>query len=198
MAQQLRRQGHEVGHLLLLDIASQPGTNLIRAFRDDAEQLLDLVRLEMAQQGTQADLSLHAVEHQGPEERLRYLMDQLVRVGRIPPEIEPSHVHDFLEGGRRRMQSVVDYRFGPYPGSVTLIRAAEGAPPIEGTDIDPADATLGFGRLSADVRVIFVPEADHFNLMDAPHVERLAAIMRKCLEGRESSGEPVRSAIVGA
>jgi len=181
MAQQLQQQGQEVARLLLLDIIAETPRSL-PSDGDEADQLLAL-----AGEASENQFSLEAVQHCGPEERLQYLVNQLVAAKALAPDVEIRQIRSFLKGLQRRNQSVIDYKLRPYSGPVTLIRAENGKS-IEGTMIDPGDPAQGFSRLSSHpVQVYFTP-GTHDDLVRPPHVERLAEIIRKCLEA--DAGDP--------
>jgi len=172
MAQQLKRQGREIAGLILVDIVAHTQSDL-PSYGDDAEELLEVTR----EMGT-TTFSLDVVKDKGSDERLSYLLGQLIEAKVLAPEITVPMVRSFLKGLRRRNQSVIDYNLAPYGGGVTLIRAEQGRPTPP--EINPADSTLGFSGLCSKVQVAFVP-GTHYDLMFPPHVESLAKEVRKCL-----------------
>ncbi|MGZ4876838.1 MAG: amino acid adenylation domain-containing protein, partial [Candidatus Angelobacter sp.] len=174
MAQQLKRQGREIAGLILVDIVAQTQSDL-PSYGDDAEELLEVTR----EMGT-ATFSLDSVKDKGHEERLSYLLGQLIEAKVLAPEITVPMVRSFLKGLRRRNQSMIDYQLAPYNGPVTLIRAEKGRTTIP-AEINSADPTLGFSRLCSKVDVAFVP-GTHYDLMFPPHVESLAEAVRRSLQ----------------
>ncbi|MGZ7052573.1 MAG: thioesterase domain-containing protein [Candidatus Angelobacter sp.] len=174
MAQQLKRQRREIAGLILVDIVAQTQSDL-PSYGDDAEELLEVTR----EMGT-ATFSLDSVKDKGHEERLSYLLGQLIEAKVLAPEITVPMVRSFLKGLRRRNQSMIDYQLAPYNGPVTLIRAEKGRTTIP-AEINSADPTLGFSRLCSKVDVAFVP-GTHYDLMFPPHVESLAEAVRRSLQ----------------
>jgi non-ribosomal peptide synthetase component F/thioesterase domain-containing protein len=188
MAQQLRSMNEDVGALLLLDITAVPprenreeSRNAKALELEDAEFLLRIVKGE-----SPAEFSLEAVQHEGPEERLRYLLNQLVAAQLLAPETTLSQVRDFITGWKRRAQSVNDYDMRPFGGRITLIRSTERPPGSEGPDLDPNDETAGFAKLSPEtVRVYPVQGARHANLVFPPFAEKVKEIIEKCIQDAE-------------
>ncbi|MGZ4829572.1 MAG: thioesterase domain-containing protein, partial [Candidatus Angelobacter sp.] len=174
MAQQLKRQGREIAGLILVDIVAQTQSDL-PSYGDDAEELLEVTR----EMGT-ATFSLDSVKDKGHDERLSYLLGQLIEAKVLAPEITVPMVRSFLKGLRRRNQSMIDYQLAPYNGPVTLIRAEKGRTTIP-AEINSADPTLGFSSLCSKVDVAFVP-GTHYDLMFPPHVESLAEAVRRSLQ----------------
>jgi amino acid adenylation domain-containing protein/non-ribosomal peptide synthase protein (TIGR01720 family) len=174
MAQQLKRQNREIAGLLLVDIVAQTQSDL-PSYGDEAEELLEVTR----EMGT-TTFSLESVKEKGIEERLSYLLNQLIEAKVLAPEITVPLVRSFLKGLRRRNQSMIDYKLSPYSGPVTLIRAEQGRTTIS-PKINSADPTLGFSGLCSKVQVAFVP-GTHYDLMFPPHVERLAEEVKNSLQ----------------
>jgi thioesterase domain-containing protein len=186
MARQLHRGNHEVASLILLDVTAPPPRSL-PCDGDDADQLLLYLSA-----GKQLGFSLEAVKHHGAEERLQYLMDQLVRTNALSPDVEISQVRNFAKGLRRRLLSLIDYEMPPYSGVITLIRGLDGTSQVQGTDVDPDDPTLGFARLSPwAVQVRFVP-GTHDDLVRPPHVQYLAEVIQACIADAENPGVLIR------
>jgi amino acid adenylation domain-containing protein len=176
MARQLQKRNQEVARLILLDVAAPPPRRL-PCDGDDADQLFLYLK-----GGNTLDFSLEPVKHLGTDERLRYLVNQLVQSNALSPEVEISQVRDFAKGLRRRLLSLIDYEMPPYAGPITLIRGLEGASLVEDKDADPNDPTLGFARRSPwPVQVHFVP-GTHDDLIRPPHVQHLAEVIKTCLQ----------------
>jgi len=145
---------------------------------DDAEYLLGMTRGE-----TLVELSLEAVVGKDPEERLQYLVEQLIKIKFLPPEVTLSQVRNFIRGFRGRSRSVVQYNMRPYPGTITLIRVTKRPPVSKRSAAEPDDETLGFAGLSPEpVPVYFVHGATHDNMVHPPYVEELKDIVRECIE----------------
>jgi len=186
MAQQLHSQNHEVAGLILLDIIAHTPEQETRV-PDDAEFLLHFAssnRLRFATIDRQmeqslAGLTLDAVRNQKPADRLRYLIDQLVNIGVLPPETEISQIQQFIQSVRKREKSLTCSKLHSYGGPVTLVRAAETNPTH--SELDAADTSLGFSQLCPGLKVQFSP-GNHFNMVYPPHVTGLAQIVKEWIE----------------
>lgn len=178
MARQLVQQKEEMAGVILFDISARPPTQP-PSDGDDAEQLL-----ELAKQTADLGLALLPKEIHGPQERLQNLVDQLIAAGILMPETDLSQVGNFVRGLRRRILSIINYKPGPYSGTVVLVRALE-VDPVVSTDYDPNDPTLGFARLCSEpVQVHFVP-GRHGNLIFSPQVEKVAEVVKESLRELE-------------
>jgi len=189
MAQQFRQMNEDVGALFLLDItavapkgAQKEEGNERFLKLEDAEYLLRIVQGESTR-----EFSLEAVQHKGPEERLQYLVSQLIDAKILPSEVTVQQVRDFILGWKRRAQSVNDYDMRKFDGTITLIRATEPSSATQRPDLDPNDLTAGFSKFSTSpVKVYFVQGAKHANLVTPPFSERVRDIMEECIEEAES------------
>jgi non-ribosomal peptide synthetase component F/thioesterase domain-containing protein len=188
MAQQLRRMNEDVGALLLLDITAvspretrEESPNAKALELEDAEFLLRIVKGE-----SPVEFSLEAVQHEGPEERLQYLVNQMIAAQLLAPKTTLPQVRDFITGWKRRAQSVNDYDMRPFLGTITMVRATERPPSSERPDLDPNDETAGFAKLSPEpVRVYPVQGARHANLVFPPFAEKVKEIIEKCMQDAE-------------
>jgi thioesterase domain-containing protein len=102
---------------------------------------------------------------------VRALVERVVRrdgAARTPSRFGPSRL---LQAYRRRMAV---YRPGPFAGSAMLFWPEE-EPAVRGDD-----ATLGWGRICAGIRVVRVPGGHHSCL--TTHVDVLATTLRAWLE----------------
>jgi hypothetical protein len=123
--------------------------------------------------------SLEAVKDKSVEERLKYLLEQLIAEKVLAQEVTVPLVRGFLKGLRRRNQSMIDYKLLPYDGAVALIRAEQGKA-LDHKEIDLADVTSGFSALCPKVDVAFVP-GNHYDLMVSPNAEKLVQVMQRIL-----------------
>jgi thioesterase domain-containing protein len=177
MAQQLKGENREVAGLVLVDVVAQTESAL-PPYADEAEELLAVTR-EMST----TEFSLDAVKDRDPEERLRYLLENLIAEKVLAPEVTIPLVRSFLKGLRRRNQSTIEYKLRAYDGPLTLIRAEKGKA-TEHPEIDPNDITSGFAGLCTKVNVAFVP-GNHYDLMVSPNVEKVAEAIRNALATQE-------------
>jgi amino acid adenylation domain-containing protein len=190
IARQLQQQNEEMSMLFLLDISAitaVPNENNESDELDDADFLLNHVQSnrlrfsdsDKALEQKMSELSLEEVRGRGAEERLRYLVDQLIQFEILEPEIEISQVRNYIRGCLNRAKSLHDYQLRPYPGAITLIRTPDKRFPTEDPD-GPHDPTLGWSQFSPQVEAHTVT-GNHFNLVFPPHIEEVAKVMKKCL-----------------
>lgn len=178
MAQQLWRN-QEMAGLVLLDITAQPPATL--PYEGDYADLL----LRFAQESTKMNFSLPSVEGCSEEKRVQHVIDQLIKAGLLPAEVEFAQVLNFLIGLRGRLLSMIHYKPRFYPGMITLVRASNSTPRMDGTGIDPEDPTLGFAKLSSQrVQVCFV-QGIHDEMTMPPQVAGVATVMQEWLEAME-------------
>jgi thioesterase domain-containing protein/acyl carrier protein len=173
MAQQIKRQGKEISNLFLLDIVARNESSLASS-GDEADEFLAVTK-EMST----TVFSLEAVKGKSLEQRLQYLLEQLIAEKVLSQEVTVPLVRGFLKGLRRRNQSMIDYKLLPYDGAVTLIRAEQGKA-LGHKEIDPADVTSGFSALCPKIDVAFVP-GNHYDLMVSPNAEKLVHVIQRIL-----------------
>ena len=94
----------------------------------------------------------------------------------LPQGLELAHAERLLATFQANQTAARLYRPSPYPGVLTLFRAAGSLRPGR----DPA---LGWGRLAATVELHEVP-GEHEDLIDPPHVAVLAGRLRVCFANR--------------
>jgi thioesterase domain-containing protein len=101
----------------------------------------------------------------------------------VPPDIEISQAHRFVELLKSDFQASRNYELQRYPGRVTLFKANED---LAETSPDP---TLGWSEwANARVEVHVVP-GNHANMVYEPHVKVLAEKLRDCLNHAQSPDE---------
>jgi amino acid adenylation domain-containing protein len=170
MARQLQAQGGEVALVALLDSGTPT-----RAGRppDELAALDDLAR-GLGLPPDRLPLDRDELLRRDPEGRLAYVLEQLAKADLLPPEVGLPQVRQIPHVYWANRRAVEEYVPQAYPGRLTLFRSAESPAP------DPADQTLGWGRLAAGVEVRVVP-GNHYNMVREPHVRALAEQLRACL-----------------
>src|SRR6185312_727014 len=128
-----------------------------------------------------ADLGFSAAELAplAPEERLRLFVDRLRAAGVVHAgEDGLAQLRRLLRVYQTNAGGYLSYRARPYPGPVTLFRAADAG-------FDPGlGADLGWGRLILGAVDLHEVPGDHITLLAEPHVAVLAGRLRACLNGR--------------
>jgi aspartate racemase len=93
----------------------------------------------------------------------------------------PRALHDLQMYHREALR---EYRLRPYPGRVTVFRAAERG--VSRT----VDAQMGWGELALGGVEVYEVPGDHASLVKEPHVQVLAARLSACLHRAQADSEP--------
>lgn len=83
----------------------------------------------------------------------------------------------YFEIEEAHFQAILHYKFEPYEGKITVIRAEDRGPEVLGKREDP---TLGWGKLAGSLEMIDVPTRHMFMLFD-PYVTTFAATLTSLL-----------------
>jgi amino acid adenylation domain-containing protein len=186
IAQQLMGLGHEVALLAILDTGP-----MYEKFgqADDAELLAVLC------EDAGLEISASDLRRLSSADQLKLVCRQLKKTGIAPFDIPTSWIQRSINIFKARIRITLNYRIKPYPGTITLIRAAE----QDSTDITDraADPTLGWGKFSPrPVEVLTVP-GNHATIFREPHVkvlsETLQDVIRRTTENVAPRREPVVS-----
>jgi thioesterase domain-containing protein len=199
MAQQLQRQGRQIGSLAVLDITA-PVTNceeVFDRFRDkdkprvdiDSDDPIMLARLigELAGQALAvSDEDLRGRDH---DEQLRYILDEARKVGIIPQEMDLIEAFRILRGYRRRQKAARDYTAKVFPGQLTIFfsneqSSQETALRKELYGDDPTQGWSRFSPLPPDVHLL---EGSHRTIIDEPRVGVLAEKLKLLMDASEIS-----------
>jgi amino acid adenylation domain-containing protein len=177
MAQQLLRQGHEVGLLALLDTTPPSfrpeGEDLSQV--DDASLLIDLVR---------DNLTITADEFRqlDPNEQIRLAAELMQQANMLPPDRSVEQVRRILNVFKASLYSMLNYVPQPYPQRITLFTARMPMDPDEVVDtsnfVDPADIWTELSGKPIEIHNI---PANHARMLFEPHVGMLAEQLRRCL-----------------
>lgn len=176
MARQLVEQGEQVALLALLDI--QPLNNPDETDPEtDTELLIMIARDSMQQAGQVFDIKFEEIRHLSRDEQIQCVLDSMVRFELLPPEVTVAQAFEFLQGQRRRHQSLRQYTVKPYPGKITLIRGVD-----LGKDTAHADdPTAGWSQFSPEQVQVYTIPGDHQNFIYLPYVDKLAEVLSFCL-----------------
>ncbi|HKV12645.1 MAG TPA: hypothetical protein VJ725_31155, partial [Thermoanaerobaculia bacterium] len=106
------------------------------------------------------------------------------------PGLDLSMLRDLVLGWSVRATASERYRVSAYPGRVTLFRASLVDPaalrdlPREQRQIFE-DPTLGWGAVAAEGVEVHPVPGSHMAILEAPHVETLARLLRDCITRAE-------------
>jgi amino acid adenylation domain-containing protein len=178
MAQQLHAQGQSVDLLALLDARITLPDEKLPEADFEAMLLADFVRYF----GLSSDLS-KSLSQLPKDEVLNRVLELAQRAGLVPPDVEISQAHRFVELLKSDFQATRNYELHLYPGRVTLFKAGE---ELAGTAQDP---TLGWSQWAVEEVEVYVVPGNHANMVYKPHVAVLAEKLRDCLNHAQSADE---------
>ena len=191
IAQQLRRRGHEVALLAILDTpAPVPSNKPIDVDLDETSRLIKTFRLIERWLGKNLEISYEDLQFLEPAEQFDYIKERLIEVNLLPPEAETRQVRGLVQvfdancyaSDRYLTQEV-------YPSRITLLRASEIHP--EDTELQTEllqDSTWGWDKFATGPLEIHAVPGDHITMMANPHVQVLAKRLKVCLEQASADG----------
>jgi thioesterase domain-containing protein len=181
-ARQLAAQGEAVNLLAVLDttpgLPPEETANSSLPEYDDVPWLLMIAEYLRGLRGVELGLTAEALAPLPPEDRLRAFVDRLRAAGVVHAgEDGLLQLRRLLRVFKTNTRAYRAYRPRPYPGPVSLFRAAEaGLDASLGRD-------LGWGRLTPEPVEVYELPGDHHTFMAEPNVAVLAARLRACLDG---------------
>jgi amino acid adenylation domain-containing protein len=178
MAHRLVALGERVALVALLD-SPAPEAMKSHPSMDETSRWMHLATVMARFLGKPLRFTLEEVRQLDPEAQWRFVLDQAVETGLVPPGLGLETARRFVEVHRLNDAALRRYVPVPYPGELTLFRAAEAAPDTDSTsEAGRADETLGWQSFSTrPVRVAVVP-GNHITMMARPHVAILAERLR--------------------
>jgi thioesterase domain-containing protein len=174
MARQLQARGGAVALLAVVDTVPRlplPGEREAEEERDDSRWLMDIADYLEALSDKRLGLSYDELRATEPEERLRRFTERLAAVELLPPGATVEHLRRLLRVFRANVRAARGYDPAPYPGRMTLFRAAD-------QPVSNGDPTLGWGALTGEPVEVHGMPANHLTLLAEPHVQELAARLR--------------------
>jgi len=185
MAQQLTASGEDVALLALLDQPVPAGDEVAEV--DTAAVIADLVRSLARGQGRTEELGADALRGLPIDRQLARGLEVLGSMEPLGPGFDIPMLRGLALGWSSRATAVERYRVSTYPGRITLLRARD-VDMAAFRELSPErrqifeDPTLGWGAVAAmGVEVHSVP-GNHQTILETPHVETLAGILRVCIE----------------
>lgn len=168
MARQLVDQGEEVGLLALLDSGALPADRPL----DEREFLALVVALFPGEEHR----PLEEVQQMSLDEQLAYFVHRAAQAGLVQADDIAAGQHVFRVF-QANMKATLEHRPGPYPGKVTLLRAAQQQKTHDLSD----DPLLGWGALAQGGVEVFEVPGDHAHMVYEPHVDALAQTLKQLL-----------------
>ncbi|TWT77108.1 Chondramide synthase cmdD [Posidoniimonas polymericola] len=173
VARRLREGGGEVGLVALFDAGAIPPEGSL-----GEEDLLPLLEA-LFPESDHAPLA--EIRGLSPEDQVAFFTERAAKAGLVDPAQLAASQHIFSVF-QNNVTAVHKHQAESYPGPVTLFRAGEQTKTNQLFD----DPQLGWGPLTELVRVLEVP-SDHTQMMVAPQVDALAALVKAELERVEAS-----------
>ncbi|MEM6799522.1 MAG: amino acid adenylation domain-containing protein, partial [Planctomycetota bacterium] len=168
VASALVASGAEVGFVGLFDAGATP----------PAESLSesDLAPLLTALFPNLEHLPLEELRRLSPEDQVAYFTERATQAGLVDAAqlAASKHVYSVFQ---KNVEAVHRHATAPFPGRVTLFRAAEQAE----TNELSANPTLGWGGLVGAVDVFSIA-SNHAQMMSPPHVDKLARLVREAID----------------
>jgi len=188
MAHQLKKQGHEVSLLAILDTAAPAERDLSAlAVRNDTQWLVAVAKMLQHVSGKSVVLNLELLEGLDWSDQLDTFAQSLIDAKIISADADRSEVRGLV--GVYKTQAQMRYRpQAPFPLlDVVLLRAVD--PLADFVDGIPEsmknDETWGWSEYGqGGVRVETVP-GDHLTMMTKPHCEEVARCLNVLLSRRE-------------
>ncbi|HVR99644.1 MAG TPA: non-ribosomal peptide synthase/polyketide synthase, partial [Thermoanaerobaculia bacterium] len=173
MARQLERQGEAVAPVALIDSFAPEGQERPQRIVADGELVALFARDISRQFGLSLPPLLPDFGELAAEDALRWLSAKAERAGLLPPGAESREVKRRFAVFQANFRLLEGYAGGPCAAPVILFKAAE----------RPAESAsdLGWGRLSQGPIEVHELSGDHYTLLQQPHVQTLAALLRERL-----------------
>jgi thioesterase domain-containing protein len=175
MAQELRRQGETVEVLALFDSHATTTAQPPPPSRELEEARMAILFARSAAAELFGGTLPHSDEElalMSPDALLRLLLEESQKAGVVIPEAGIEQVRALRAVFEANLRAVERYVPRPYPGPVTLFRAAE-APPST-----PEPGDLGWGALAAGGLEVHQVPGHHHSILRAPNVQVLADRLR--------------------
>ena len=178
MAQQLHRQGEQVGLLGLIDTRA-PIPELSAMDIDETAITLLLTQDISAIVGSPLDISSEILSQLNQEEQLNYILTAVKQAQILPPDTELKQMKQILKVYQANIQATLDYQASIYPNSVTLLRAENSSSLFSEWISDKLpdwinNQTYGWERFSTQPIVCQTIAGDHYSILTEPNVKNLA------------------------
>lgn len=169
VAAQLQAQGQQVALLALIDtfapIPSRQAPDI------DYATLVSWFARDMAiHYGQQLMIAPEELRGSSEEEQLSIVRERMQIAGILPAHIGTDRLRRYLHVYTSNAQALAGYTPPPFAGTITLLRAIEGAP--------PDNPTLGWDVYATQPLDIYDTPGNHNTMVFPPHVETLAGHLR--------------------
>jgi amino acid adenylation domain-containing protein len=187
MAQQLRRMGHEVALVAILDTLapvtdsnSTPGLN----GQTDARRLCEIVGVIERFLNRRIGIEDQEFELLSFEDQLALVLNRFKEIDLFPRDAGTTQVRGLLEVEKANVHALQQYVPQVYAGRITLFRAAT----LHDEDFTDSssqrfsDPSAGWSALSSEPVDVHVVAGDHITMITETHVSVLAEKLRPYLD----------------
>ena len=188
MARQLRRAGHEVALLAILDTmapAQRPESFTDLEQGDDTQWLCEIVRVIERFLNKKLDIEYQELKTLSHEEQLSLVYSRLQEIHIFPQDAGIDQIRGLLQVEKANVQALQRYVPQVYQGKITLFRAAM----LQHEDFSGLplqrylDPSLGWEALSSEPVEMHVVAGDHITMITETNVSVLARLLRTHFEG---------------
>ncbi|RKH16116.1 non-ribosomal peptide synthetase, partial [Corallococcus sp. CA047B] len=182
MARQLRAAGQIVALLALLDPGSVSQTAGTGTEGEQIHQELAAL-FEKDPEGNGPEKAPEAGEPPSKDELLARLLDEAKKDGAVTPDVELKDFRILMRVFELNRKATRQYVPTPHEGSITVFRASQNVDPA------PLGRDRGWNALGLGGVKLLELEGDHYSILRAPQVTRLAEELRKRItEALEEAG----------
>jgi amino acid adenylation domain-containing protein len=173
MAQKIRAEGGEVGHLIVLDAA----LGLDHGGEGEADIIQRVIG--MYSKLFERDVALADLAAADPEGRMAMLVERAIEARLFPADFDLAQARRLARLIANCFDAGRSYLPQPYPGRITLVRARE-------VPMTFAEETLGWGALAGGGLDLRWTAGSHLSMLRPPYVADLAACITEILAGRQA------------
>jgi amino acid adenylation domain-containing protein len=186
MANQLHKQGQEVGLLAVMDV--RPPVEKSKADVMDFDLIKTSLQFTIESFDISLDLFASDWDHfkrLETDDRLRYIMEKAQAAKVLPKDVGFEQLRRVYNQININFRLLRDYTPEVYPGEITVFKAQNGEHENEVEDFRAAWAALS----SRELRMHILP-CTHFEMVNQPHVQQVAAFLQHYFEQVEQDAQP--------
>ena len=182
MANQLLKQGHEIGLLVMIDspLLSPPQNPKVQldAAKDEVQQLVDVAKFIAFSLGKHLAIEYADIEQLEPTQREEAIINQMIALGNNPTE--QSYIRTLQRRCKANLHALKHYTPQLYAQSVLFVQASAKFPDDIGLAL-PVETALAWQPHCAQALQIYRLPGNHFTIMKEPYVQQLAYCLQQHL-----------------
>ncbi|PMB02573.1 hypothetical protein CEN49_25260 [Fischerella thermalis CCMEE 5273] len=168
VAQELKREGQEVDHLILMD--SFVPRRISKEEEPDRAEIVQSFSVNLEWDYTENQQSLDRLRAMSDEEHIDYLVELAGKGSDVSMDASYEQLQDALHLWMANLQLVWKYQPEMYAGRLTCIQPAE-----KGVDM------TGWNRWASEGAQFFRGKGNHYTMIRPPHLQPLAEQIRSIL-----------------